>query len=419
MKEGNKVKNNLSFHMLWSSQAIANLGDSLYILAIVTLIYNVTGSAAIAGIFPIIRVSAEAISGIMAPMFLDRFALVLLLQIVETGQTVCFGLLCILYSMLPINIFFIIVLILVAVISILHGFSTPIRNSLIPRLVDSNYIVKANSFISTSDQTILLVGWSIGGLILVWLGIYHVLLIVVSLFILSTLAVFFIKDNSKYSTVESNRINQWDSIKEGWLLIWKSPTIRTVSMMEAISGIGSSIWAGSIIIVYVKEVLNKGENWWGFINASSLAGTIVGGLIVWHVSKIVEKRTIPLILVSPLLIGLLILSFSLISNPWFSLVIAFLSGLPSQLKNIAQKTLFQTHISPGLLPKFYSAFGTIILITYGISVIFLGWIADVWGARLVYLISALLFLFSACLALLINKSAPIQEQLTSQSNEID
>ncbi|WP_147635516.1 MFS transporter [Risungbinella massiliensis] len=34
-----------SFHLLWVSQTLANLADSLYIVSVVTMIYQITESA--------------------------------------------------------------------------------------------------------------------------------------------------------------------------------------------------------------------------------------------------------------------------------------------------------------------------------------------------------------------------------------
>lgn len=62
----------LSFRLLWISQSIANLGDSLYILAIVTIIYNSTGSAVFAGLFPILRVCLKG-DFIACHLFLNPF----------------------------------------------------------------------------------------------------------------------------------------------------------------------------------------------------------------------------------------------------------------------------------------------------------------------------------------------------------
>jgi len=404
-ERGNKVNQNQSFRLLWISQSIANLGDSFYILAIVTFIYNRTGSAAFAGLFPILRVCAQAISGLAAPLLMDRLRLGTLLWMAEMGQTICFGSMCILYFFLPSQWLIPAVLFLVFAISMLHGWAIPVRNALVPRLVPSPLLVKANSLLATSDQIVLLVGWSLGGILVAEWGVIRVLEITATMMFFSTLALLFVKDPSANVSAQPESQKRWDRMKEGWITIWGNPILRTLSYMEIISGLGESIWAGSIILVFVKEVLHKGEDWWGFINASNFAGTILGGLFIWKLSKKIENRMLFTMLISSFSIGVLTIAFTYSSNPWFALGVALIMGPPYQARSIAQRTLLQFHTPEVLLPKVFAAFGTILFVTFGFSVLLMGWMADQWGIRFVYMLTAGLFVLSAVLTLMMMKKA--------------
>ncbi len=46
---------NFSFYLLLIGQFMANLGDALYTITVVTLIYKLTGSATLATMIPIIQ----------------------------------------------------------------------------------------------------------------------------------------------------------------------------------------------------------------------------------------------------------------------------------------------------------------------------------------------------------------------------
>lgn len=74
------------------------------------------------------------------------------------------------------------------------GWTNPARNSLVPRLVTKEQLVKANGLLSTSDQTVLLVGWGAGGLLVELLGAHQVLWLTAVCFLISTLSLFFIHD---------------------------------------------------------------------------------------------------------------------------------------------------------------------------------------------------------------------------------
>jgi MFS family permease len=390
---------NKPFRILMYSQSLANFGDSLYIIAVVTLIFNLTGSAVMAGFFPLVRVTAQGLSGIVAPLLLDRWRLTQLLWTFEIGQTCCFILLSFLVYSSPSHFFVSFILIIVFITSLMHGWALSVRNALIPQMVESVRLVNANSLLATSDQIVLMLGWTSGGILVVFLGVTKILICVTSLFFISAVFLFFIKNNFSEVLTYSNNKEVWRSIKEGWAELLRNPVIKTISIMEMITGFGGSIWAGSIILVFVKDILNKGENWWGYINAGSLVGTIIGGVIVYYSSKIIEKKVVFSLITSSVLVGLLLMLFAFSTNPWYCLIIIILIGPPLQLRSIVLKTVFQTNISKELLPKCFSALGTIIFITYGISVLLFGWLADQFGVQTVYFLTSFLFIISSLLPL--------------------
>ncbi|MED0735990.1 hypothetical protein [Aneurinibacillus thermoaerophilus] len=66
---------NFSFYLLLIGQFMANLGDALYTITVVTLIYKLTGSATLATMIPIFRVIAQVFSGMITPFLIGKFRL--------------------------------------------------------------------------------------------------------------------------------------------------------------------------------------------------------------------------------------------------------------------------------------------------------------------------------------------------------
>jgi predicted MFS family arabinose efflux permease len=159
------------------------------------------------------------LSGLSAPLIIDRFRLDSFLWMSEMGQTICFGLMCVLFNLLPSQWLIPTILFMVLAISILNGWGTLARNALAPRLVPPDFLVKANSLLATSDQIVLLAGWSIGGILIVGLGIIQVLWITTIMMFLSALALFFVKDPSKIVPSNQKKSKPWDRMKEGWSII--------------------------------------------------------------------------------------------------------------------------------------------------------------------------------------------------------
>lgn len=77
-----------SFQFLWIGQTFANFGDSLYILAVVTFVYETFHSATLAAMVPVLRLMAMFVSGATAPLVFQRFPLLKVLTFSQCMQTI-------------------------------------------------------------------------------------------------------------------------------------------------------------------------------------------------------------------------------------------------------------------------------------------------------------------------------------------
>ncbi|MFP3325918.1 MFS transporter, partial [Planococcus sp. SIMBA_160] len=80
------------------------------------------------------------------------------------------------------------------------------------------------------------------------------------IYILSALLTVFISESFMG---KGNKKADWKSIKIGWQTLYTNQNLRIITLMDIIEGIAGGIWIGGISLVFVKEVLNKNEQWWG------------------------------------------------------------------------------------------------------------------------------------------------------------
>ncbi|SDW94489.1 Predicted arabinose efflux permease, MFS family [Marininema mesophilum] len=375
----------LSFRALWLGQGVANLADSFYIIAIVTLLYNLSGSATMAASIPLLRVGAQMTSGFIAPLLLHRFPLHRILLTSQTGQTFLLIILATMISWLksPLP-----GLALVFGTSFLDGWTTPARNALVPRLLPTDSLIRGNSWLATTDQTIMLLGWSTGGLLVAYLGSSSLLWISVGLFIISCLALTPVRDPEPKNDGPEKRPPRWHIMKEGWSTILNNPTLRRITLMDVIETASGTIWIGAIILVFVKEILHRGETWWGWINASYYTGTVLGGLLILTLSRLFAHRLVLGMIIGSVCNSVLTLLFALLPVPIVSLVLSILMGPCYQLRDITQRTLFQQALSSETTPKVFAAHGTLMYGVFGLAVFVTGVVADSFGVRSVYLATA-------------------------------
>lgn len=390
-----------SFRFLWLGQSFANIGDVLYIVGLITLIYQLTGSATYMAMVPFFITMSQFVSGMLAPLIIDRFPLTRILAYSQTGKTaLLFTLACLLYldfsaDILPI------VFTLVFMISFLDGWATPVRNAMVPRLVTRYHLIKANSFLAILDQTIRLGGWSIGGILVVWMGSYQVIYLTVSLYVISSIMMFFIKDrdfDSKDEPSETQVLtvtkSTWAKMKHGWIFIWRNPAVRTVNIMGVLESLASTVWVAAILYIYVEEALQVGEEWWGYINASFFLGLILGGALCLRYSRFLNERLHVVIIVGTFIASMLTFLYSVNSLTWLALVLSLFIGFSEQTRGIAQQTTVQKSVAMKELASVFSAEHALQLVTYGSSVLLLGVLTDLWGVRMSFLLASILLLVS-------------------------
>ncbi|MFP9128979.1 MFS transporter [Niallia sp. BSM11] len=386
-----KFKNEMSFRFLWLGQMLANLGDVIYTVSLTTIVYKATNSVTLMSLVPFVITITALCSVFFAPIILDQYKLKWILFYSQSGKTLLLFLLCILIPTIQLDNL-ILLYILIAFISFLDGCATPARNALVPVLVKKEKLVKTNSFLAVLDQITQLIAWPIGSILLVIWGGNHLLWLTFCLFIISSLFMFYIKQDQQPKNEVI--ISKWSSIKEGWIIIWENRQLRSISLMNIFETFANGVWIAAILYVYVEEVLHKQEFWWGIINASFFAGMFIGGLIVYRIADKLEKKLGYYIIWSTFLLVILTLAFALISNAWIALIISLLFGFPQMVKDVAEVSIFQKAVRQEALAKVFSARGTLMYAAFGISSVFLGWLTEEFGVVCTFLTATACFLLS-------------------------
>ncbi|RUS46934.1 MFS transporter [Cohnella sp. AR92] len=388
-----------SFYYLWGSQALSNLVDAFYLVALITYVLNQTHSVIFATMVPLMRVSAQLLSGLAAPLMIVRYRLPFLLTVSQLGQFLLFGALAVYLSphvegtaLLPIYA-------IIAAISFLDGWTTPARNALVPRLVRDEALLKANGMIATTDQIIQFAGWAVSGVLVASFGSFPVLLAVAAGFGVAMAVTLLIEDptESKRRSLWDVRTGReyrrgsetrWNTLKEGWQLLWQSRRLRSMSLMDMTDALGSSVWVGAFLLVFVQDVLHKDEQWWGYINAGYFAGTVLGGILVIALVRRLENRLFLFMIVGLLGYAMCTAVFAINKVAPLTLLIVLVTGPFTELSAISRKTLIQRSCTRDQLPKVFSAQNTLMNLIFGVSLLLMSYLAERLGIVSMYLIAA-------------------------------
>ncbi|MDU9690151.1 MFS transporter [Priestia aryabhattai] len=408
-----KFNNEMSFRFLWIGQMLANLGDVLYTVSLTTMVYKVTKSVTFMSFVPFVITITALISGIVVPIIIDKYKLKSILFYSQFGKTIFLLFLWLLALHIKTEFLWLLYL-LIAFISFLDGWASPARNALIPSLIKEEKLIKANSFLAISDQVTQLIAWPIGSLLLVLWGGSTILWFTFTLFVISSILMFLIADQ----TIRKNRekTSKLIAIKEGWQVIWNSKQLRTISVMNVIETLANGVWIAAILFIYVEQALQKTEVWWGFINAAFFGGMFIGGLLVYRYSTVLERKLGQTIMWSSFCLTTLTFLFGMTSLPWVALGISLLYGLPQMARDVAEVTIIQKNARQELLAKVYSARGTLIYAAFGTSSLLLGFITEHYGVRITFLLATILFLMSFLIAF-VNRTELFQSEIPMKIKE--
>ncbi len=374
-----------SFRLLWLGQLFANLGDVFYIVGLISILYEVTGSAFYLALLPFLNTFGKFISGILSPLLLNKFRLKSLLVTSQLYKTiVLFVLSCWVSFQLTPDIWFI--LLCIFLIAFLDGWAMPATSSMLPRLVEENELLKANSFVSVMTETAQLGGWAFGGILVAVLNGQNLIWLTFSLFVVSTIMMQKLKDETPFE-VKENRQKIGEALKEGWMVIWKNPLFRSIHILILVESIANVVWVAAILYVFVTEVLHVTEAWWGYINTAFFIGLLLGGVICSRFSIRIEKSMRKTVIFSSIGISIVTILFGLNSVAWMALILVALSGLMDQIKGITFNTYLQKEAHPDDLPKIYSAQNALVSLVFGLSTLVFGIIAESMGITITFIMA--------------------------------
>ncbi|CAM3602432.1 MFS transporter [Brevibacillus invocatus] len=373
---------NQRFLFLWAGQSLANLGDVFYIVAIISIIFTATDSIFFTSLVPVVNVSMRSLGSLTAPLLFQRFSLqrlLLISQTLKTGLLVIVAIAAIERELL--------LFILIAAIAYLDGWATPARNALVPRLVSRDRLLRANGLLAASDQTVYFAGWAAGGIAVVWLGAEDVLWGTVAAYAMAAWAMLFIGSTQRTELAEQP---EKTSLLTGWQWIRREPRLRLIVMMDVLVALSGGVWIAAIILPFVLKVLGQGEEWWGYINAGYMLGSIVGVTALLAAAQRMQQQLYRWIIIGTIGASVLTVLFASSSEPLAALLFSFMLGPVFQMQLIAKQTVLQQAVSESRLPYVLSAKDTIDSLMFGLSALLMGAFAEWQGPRAVYYLSAVM-----------------------------
>ena len=380
-----------SFIKLLVSQLFANLADIFFRVTIIANIYIISKSVIATSLVPILIGISSFVASLLVPLVTKRLALNRVLSLSQFGKTILLtilvGMFTVMQSVAPLVTY-----LFVVAISILDGFAAPVSYAIVPRYATD--LGKANSALSMTGEAVQLVGWGLGGLLFATIGLLPTTFIILILYIISSFLMLFLP-KAEVEVLESE--TNLEILLKGWKLVARDPRLRLFVSANLFEIFSNTIWVSSIILVFVTELLNETESYWGYSNTAYSIGIIISGLIAFRLSEkllAAKWESILFPLVAMAIVTLTILYFP---NAQMFLLFSALVGMLSQLKEVPESVFLQETVEENNLVNVYSVLEVISTLAFSVFVLLMSYITESFGISISFGLSAICLMIEAIL----------------------
>lgn len=247
-------------------------------------------------------------------------------------------------------------------VGVLNALWYPAYTGLVPDVVPDEHLQPANGYISIGTNIALILGTSLGGVIVALIGSGWTILFDAFTFLIAGLLVWSIRTSS---TPTRSDEGTWGELVHGWKVFI---SFRWVVVIVAAFSVFVMAWRAfeGVIGPFAAKTWYDGPSTWGFVMAGEAVGLLVGALVStrWRPAR-------------PLLVGVLlsilypvfILAWALAAPIPVLIAGAACAGLSVELFMVWWMTAMQTHIPRESLSRVgsYDAMGSLMFGPIGLA----------------------------------------------------
>src|SRR5262245_49463630 len=267
-----------SFALLFSGQAVSQIGDSMNKVALLWFVYELTGSAFKMTVIGLLQTIPPLIFGPLIGVYLDRMKKKPVMIWVDLIRTVLVVLIPLLYAMEALTLEWLYVLVFAtSIVSTIFG---PALASAVPLLVPRARLTAANALVQSTTNIGLLIGPAVSGVGIAMVGAQNVLYFDAATFLVSALCLMPISLSetvqARAQTVDRATIIQ--DLLVGFRFIFvQHRTVLLLMLTAALYSLGASAFV-FLLPVFATQLLDASAvelGWlWSSLGIGMLAASV-------------------------------------------------------------------------------------------------------------------------------------------------
>ncbi|MED0875591.1 MFS transporter [Bacillus mobilis] len=402
------ILKNRNFLLLFLGRIFTNIGDSLYYVAAMWLVYKLSGNPFYSGLAGFLTLLPSALQFLTGP-FVDKWPIKNTLVITQVLQ-------CILILIIPITHYFDLLtvqllLIIMPIVAFIEQFAYPTQSKALPLLLNKTQLLKGNSLFSFAYQGIDLICTTLSGILVALLGAITLYVIDSFTFAITALLFFSLKMPKQAETNTSLSTKQYFSdLKEGFSIVFRS--LMGVFLIGSVVA-NFSIGMTMAILPSFADSLG-GVKSYGFFLAAISAGSLIGALF----SSWVGKRNVGRVSIIGFATGAIFWFLStIVPFQWLSIFLFGLAWIPIGATNILFATISQIVIPNQYIGRINSVMRSMGTIAMPFGSLIGGYTANVFSSQLIFALASIGILFISLVWLLHPKlrALPKADEITADT----
>jgi MFS family permease len=399
---------NKNFTLLFLGRIISNIGDSLYAVAAMWLVYDLGGSTFYTGLAGFLSLFPRIIQFLAGP-FVDRIPIRPLLIYSQLLQAA-------LLLIVPIASYLEIltvalVLMITPILTTLNMFLYPAQMAALPNFIEEKDLSKGNSLFTAAYQGIDIACNAVSGILIVMAGAISIYLLDAAAFLLGAYVFSLIRLTGikAVPVLTETKPKYFSELKDGISIILFTPLSR---LLYGIILVNLAMGATFVVLPAFGKTIG-GPEIYGLLLTAQAIGSLSGALAAPYIK--LDLVPIGKLYAAAFCLSGLVWGLSIFSPwNWLAIVLFGLAFIPGAITNIFINTVIQKAIPEKLLGRVFSAVMSLSGIAFPLGGLAGGTLGVIIGVEYIILVSGLIT-FLAGIAWIVD---PVTRKLPA-SREID
>ena len=380
------------FRWLYLGRAVGRVGDKLYFIAAMWLVYELTGSTFYTGVAGFLFRLPQAIGFVFGPI-VDRSRLRRLMIVVEGAQGIIVLAVPVTFYLWGPNV--LVVMAVVPILALLRRLSAPAEQAALPRLVPDELLARANSVDSATERSLGALAQGFGGALIAVSGAVALYLINSVTFFVTAMLYAMLQISPTEATGSSHSWREYMSdVREGLDLIRLS-AVGHMAVAASIAGVFTSM-ATAVLPAFADTF--GGVQTYGFLVASVTLGMLLGSIAA---SRFEEVPLGGITIVGLAFGGISRFGSVVVDAPVAILVLYGSAAVPLGVYNVLTSTTIQVGVPNELLARVSSTIGSLTAVLGPLGFLVGGYVGETFGSGTAIALSAVGYALVAIYWLLI------------------